>query len=152
MIKLIIFLFPTFFSGKPANLEQTASDYFFDNIFRENYNEYKIIEFETQTDTSQYWGVVNQCKAWDEATKSQILSAKPDAAVSVKANRTGIRIKKIRKNSARLKVYVYSNIHVGSNYFVLVAAYRKLRFAEYYFIKFDEDGNIIETCKAGEII
>jgi hypothetical protein len=58
----------------------------------------------------------------------------------------------IRKNSGRLKVYVYSNIKVGNNYFVSISTYKKFRFTEYYFIKFDNEGNIIETCKTAEII
>jgi len=70
----------------------------------------------------------------------------------VKANAAGIKVKKIRKNSARLKVYVYSRIKVDNCYFVSIATYRKLRFTGYYFIKFDGEGNIIETCETGEII
>jgi uncharacterized protein YuzE len=41
---------------------------------------------------------------------------------------------------------------VDDSYFVLIGAYRKLRFAEYFFIELDKDGNVIGTCKQGEII
>lgn len=152
MIKLTLVILTTFLSATPDGLEQKACDYFFSTIFRQEYQDYKVIEFQNQTDTSAYRGIVYQCKDWDQTTKGQIMSSKPARTVTIKANTQDIRVKTIRKNSARLKVYVYSNIKVGDNYFVSIATYRKLRFAEYYFIKFDSDGNIVGMCKVGEII
>jgi hypothetical protein len=152
MINLTFFLLAISLPDRPDNLEQKACDYFFNNIFNKEYNEYKVIEFQNQTDTSKYWGVVYQCKNWDQTTREQITSATPGETVDVKANTAHIKVKRIRKTSGRLKVYVYSHIKVNDNYFVSIATYRKLRFAEYYFIKFDKEGNIIDTCKAGEII
>jgi hypothetical protein len=152
MIKLTVFLLATLFAETTDSLEQKACDYFFDNIFGREYRDYKVVEFQNTTDTSRYWGVVHQCKNWDEATKGEIVSAMPSRAVEIEANTNATRVKRINKRSGLLKIYVYSNIRVGENYYVSVAAYRKLRFAEYYFIKFDNKGTIIDTCKAGEII
>jgi hypothetical protein len=151
MIKLTLIIL-TFLSDTPDSLEQKACDYFFDNIFRQEYQDYKVIEFQNQTDTSKYRGIVHQCKNWDQTTKEQIMSSAPGKTVGVKANTTAIRVKKIKQKSGRLKVYVYSSVKVGGNYFVSIATYRKLRFTEYYFIQFDNAGNIIGTCKTGEII
>jgi len=97
-------------------------------------------------------GIVYGCKNWDEKTKGQIVSTTPGKSIEVKASLTDIRIKKIKKNSNRLKIHVYSKVKVGDNYFVLIGIYRKLRFAEYYFIKLDKTGNVVDTCKEGEII
>lgn len=152
MIKLTLILFTTIFSQSTGDLEQKACDYFFDTIFKQEYQDYKVIEFKTRTDTSKYYAIVHKCKNWDTATNVQIMSAHPSESVDVKAKLKEIKVKNIRKNSARLKISVYSRVKVGDNYFVSIAAYRKLRFANYYFFKFDKDGNIIETCKAGEII
>jgi hypothetical protein len=152
MINLTFFLLTIFPPDTPDNLEQKACDYFFNNIYSHEYKDYKVIEFQNQTDTSKYWGIVHQCKNWSQTTKEQITSATPGAMVNIKPNTTHIKVKRIRKTSGRLKVYVYSYIKVNDNYFVSIATYRKLRFAEYYFIKFDKEGNIIDTCKAGEII
>ncbi len=80
------------------------------------------------------------------------MSSTPAKTVDIKANAADIRVKKIRKNSGRLKVYVYSNIKVGDSHFVSITIYRKLRFADHYFIEFDNDGNIINICNTGEII
>ena len=85
-------------------------------------------------------------------TKEKIISSTPGKVVDVKANVTGLKVRKIKENSRRLKVSVSSRIKVDNTYFVSIATYRKLRFTEYYFIRFDKDGNIIETCKTGEII
>jgi len=152
MIKLTLIFLTTILADTPDNLEQKACDYFFDNIFSQDYKDYKVIEFQNQTDTSKYWGIVHQCKSWDQTTKGQIISATPAKTIDIKANTVDIRIKGINKNSGRLKIYVYSHIKVGDNYYVSIATYRKLRFAEYYFIKFDKEGRIIDTCKTGEII
>jgi len=152
MIKLTIFSLTSLLSDTANNFEQKACDYFFENIFTQEYKDYKVIEFQTQTDTSKYWGVVHQCENWDQTTKGKIISSTPGKMVVVKANTPNIKLRKIRKSSGRLKVYVYSRVKVDNTYFVSIATYRKLRFAEYYFIRFDKEGNIIETCKTGEII
>jgi hypothetical protein len=151
MIKLTIFLLTSLPSGTTDNFEQKACDYFFENVFNQEYKDYKVIEFQTQTDTSKYWGIVHQCENWDQTTRDKIISSTPGEMVFVKAN-TNIKLRKIRKNSGRLKVYVYSRVKVENTYFVSIATYRKLRFAEYYFIRFDKEGNVIEACKTGEII
>ena len=153
MIKLALILLTTLLSDAPDSLEQKACDYFFDNIFRQEYQHYKVIEFQNQTDASDWnIGIVHQCKNWNQAIKGQIISSTPANTVDIKANTADVRVKKIEKNSRRLKVYVHSNIKVGDSYFVSITIYRKLRFADHYFIEFDNDGNIIHICETGEII
>ena len=147
-----ILLLTTILLDTPDKLEQKACDHFFNHIYGQEYNDYKVIEFQNHTDTSKYWGIVYQCDNWDETTKKQIVTSVPGKALVVNANVPEIKTKRIRKNSGRLKIYVHSNIQVGDNYFVAIATYRKLRFAEYFFVKFDKEGNIVETCKAAEII
>ena len=152
MIKLTLIFFLTTFTGQGTSLEQKACDYFFANIFKEEYPDYKVIEFDNQTDTTRYWGIVHKCKNWDNKTKRQIVSAIPDKSTQVIATTTDVRVKKRTKNSGRLKIGVWSKIKVGDNYFVLIGTYRKLRFAEYFLIELDNEGKILVTCKQGEII
>lgn len=152
MIKLTLILFATIFTDSTDNLEQKATDYFFDNIFKSDYQDYKVVEFKNQTDTSKYYGIIHKCEIWDKDLKYLIMSIEPGQTPDVKANVKDIKIKNLKMNSGRLKVYVYSKVKVSDNYFVSIATYKKLHFANYYFIKFDRDGNIIETCKTGEII
>jgi hypothetical protein len=152
MIKLTLILFATIFSDSTDNLEQKASDYFFDNFFQQDYAAYKVIEFKNLTDTSKYYGIIHKCENWDKETKYQIMSTKPSESVDIKAKTKDIKVKEIKKNSGRLKIYVYSSVKVGDNYFVSIATYKKLHFANYYFIKFNKDGNVIDTCRTGEII
>lgn len=152
MIKLTILSLLTTFTDPGISLEQKACDYFFANIFRDEYPDYKVIEFNNQTDTTKYWGILHKCKNWDDKTKAQIVSTTPDKSTQVIATTTEVRVKKRTKNSGRLKIGVWSKIKVGDNYFVLIGTYRKLRFAEYFFIELDKKGKIIGTCKQGEII
>jgi hypothetical protein len=153
MIKLIILSLLTTFTDTPeTSLEQKACDYFFSDIFKNEYQDYKVIEFDNQTDTTKYWGIVHKCKNWDDKTKGQIVSAKPDKSTKVVATTTDVKVKQKTKNSGRLKIGVWSKIKVGDNYFVLIGTYRKLRFAEYFLIELDKDGKVIGTCKQGEII
>jgi hypothetical protein len=137
---------------KRASLEQKACDHFFSNIFEKQYTDYKVVEFNNQTDTVRYSGIVYGCENWTEKTKRLIVSTTPGKSTQVIANLTGLRIKKIKENSGRLKIRVFSKIKVGDNYFVLIGAYRKFRFAEYFFMEFDKGENIIATCKEAEII
>jgi hypothetical protein len=148
--KMILLL--TIFMYPETSVEQKACDYFFANIFRNEYSDYKIIEFDNQTDTTRYWGIVHKCKNWDDKTIGQIVSTTPDKSTVVMAITTDVKIKKRTNNSGLLKIRVWSKIRVGDNYFVLIGAYRKLRFAEYFFIELDREGKVIGTCKQGEII
>lgn len=134
MIKLTILTLLTTFIDPRASLEQKACDHFFANIFRTEYPHYKVIEFDNQTDTTRYWGIVDKCQNWNDNTKRQILSRTPDKSTHVIATPANVRVKKRTKNSGRLKIGVWSKIEIGNNYFVLVGAYRKLRFAEYFFL------------------
>ncbi|MBX2967084.1 MAG: hypothetical protein KF845_13140 [Cyclobacteriaceae bacterium] len=152
MIKLAIALLTTTFADTTTSLEQKACDHFFSDIFRKEYAGYKVVEFDNQTDTAKYWGIVYGCKNWDEKTKEQIVSATPDKSTVVTVSLNDLKIKKMRTNSNRLKIHVSSKIRVGNNYFVLIGTYRKLRFAEYFYVELDHAGNIIGTCKKGEII
>lgn len=152
MIKLTIIFFLTTFTDPETSLEQKACDYFFASIFKDEYPDYKVIEFDNHTDTTSYWGIVHKCKNWDDKTKGQIVSATPDKSTQVTATTADVRVKRRTKNSGRLKIGVWSKIKVGDHYFVLIGAYRKLRFAECFFIELDKDGEIIGTCKQGEII
>ena len=151
MIKLTMLFFLTALMDSGTSLEQKACDYFFSDIYKNEYPDYKVIEFDNQTDTTKYWGVVHKCKNWDNKTKGQIGSTTPDKSTLVTAT-TDVRIRQTTKNSGRLKIAVWSKIKVGDSYFVLIGAYRKLRFAEYFFIELNKEGKVIGTCKQGEII
>jgi hypothetical protein len=152
MINLtIIFLLATF-AQPETSLEQNACDYFFSDVFKKEYPDYKVIEFSNQTDTTRYPGIVHKCKNWDADKKRQIIFATPGKSIQVIAATKDVKIRKRTVNSGKLKIRVWSRIKVGENYFVLIGTYRKLRFAEYFFMEFDKDGKIIGICKQGEII
>ncbi len=152
MINLTIVLFLTSFTNPDTSLEQKACDYFFASIFKNEYPDYKVIEFDNRTDTTRYCGIVNKCENWNAKTTEQIASATPDKSTQVTASRAEIKVKKRITNSGRLKIRVWSKIKVDDNYFVLIGVYRKLRFAEYFFIELDRHGKVIGSCKQGEII
>jgi hypothetical protein len=152
MINLTTLFFLMIFTDQGTSVEQKACDYFFANIFKTEYPDYKVIEFDNKTDTTRYWGIVQKCKNWDDKTKGQIVSAIPGKSTAVIASTTDVRVKKRTKNSGRLKIGVWSKIKVGDNYFVLIQTYRQLRFAEYFLIELNKEGKVVGTCKQGEII
>ena len=152
MTKLTIIFFLTIFTDFETSLEQNACDYFFVNVFKNNHPDYNAIEFDDQTDTTKYLGIVYKCENWNEKTKEQIVSTIPDKSTRVSANTQDVRVKKSAKNSGKLNIRVWSKIKVGDNYFVLIGAYRKLRFAEYFLFELNGEGKVIEVCKQGEII
>lgn len=151
MIKLTLILCTTIFCNSTDSLEQKAVDYFFNTIFRVDYQGYKVIEFRNQTDTARYYGI-HKCENWDAYTKNLIVSTSPGESTDVKVNAKGINVKNVRQNSARLKVYVYSKVKIGASYFVSIVVYKKLHFVNYYLIQFNENGDIIDMCQTGEII
>jgi hypothetical protein len=152
MIILTMLSLLTTFTDPEKSLEQKACDYFFANIFKDEYPDYKAIEFDNQTDTTKYLESVHKCNNWDDKTKAQIVSTTPDKSTHVSATATDLKVKRTKKNSGGLKIAVWSRVRVGNNYFVIIRAYRKLRFVEYFFIELDKEGKIIGTCKQGEII
>ncbi len=95
------------------SLEQKACDYFFGNIFKIEYPDYKVIEFDNHTDTTRYWGIVRRCENWDDTIKEQITSARPDKPTTVNATLRGVRIKARRKYSGRMKIGVWSKVRVA---------------------------------------
>lgn len=151
MIKLTLVLFTTIFFNSTDSLEQRATDYFFNVIFRGDYQGYKVIEFSNQTDTARYYGI-HKCENWDAYTKNLIVSTSPDKSTNVKVDLKDIRIKDVRQNSGRLKVYIHSKVKIGASYFVSIVVYKKIHFVNRYLIQFNESGDIIDMCKTGEII
>ena len=153
LLSVLAFGFVTTAFTRPGpSLEQIATDYFFSDIFREEYPDYKAIEFDNQTDTSRYWSTTYKCVNWDDEIKRQILSSTPDRSTQVTATVTDLRVKKVTRNSGKLRISVWSKVKVGNSYFVLIGAYRKLRFSEYFLFELDSEGRIIQMCKQGEII
>lgn len=67
-------------------------------------------------------------------------------------NFKGVKVKNVRPNSVRLKVYVYSKVKIGASYFVAIVVYKKLYFVNYYVFQFNENGDIVDMCKTGEVI
>ncbi len=85
MINLTVVLFLTSFTNPDTSLEQKACDYFFASIFKNEYPDYKVIEFDNRTDTTRYCGIVQKCENWNAKTKEQISSATPDKSTQVTA-------------------------------------------------------------------
>jgi hypothetical protein len=110
------------------------------------------VELATKTDTNAYFGIIYTCTQWDEQTKKETLSQRNESPKELKIPESGIAIKKIRGRSNRLKLSVSPRKRVGDTYFVLVKAYRKLRFVDYFIYQFDSNGRLMDICERNEII
>jgi hypothetical protein len=133
--------------------EQIAVDYFFENTFQEKFSEYKKLEFNTQTISDRYSGIINHCEDFNPNLINDIKNTAPESTIMVNSSRCPIRTKKPKSNSSRLQIDVYSRIELKDEICVLLTAYRKLRFVEYYFVIMNNiDLEVIGVCNVGEII
>ncbi|MGK7391141.1 MAG: hypothetical protein ACNS60_12350 [Candidatus Cyclobacteriaceae bacterium M2_1C_046] len=147
----IIIILSSIFTTTP-NYEQLALDHFTQNILPEEHPDLHKIQYSQRTVNEYYWGIIFHCENWDEATIKKIVSVKPQGDKSVILKTDRYKVGRIRSNSNKLRINVYSSVEVEDSYFVLIQTHRKLRFTQYYLYQFDKSGKLIELCNVGEII
>ena len=76
MLTIIYFLLGTILTDSTPSYEQLAADYFFGTIWKQEYKDYKSIEFGNKTDSSIYAGNIHGCEKWNEADKIEIEKGK----------------------------------------------------------------------------
>lgn len=145
-------LLALFIPGAEPNFEQLAANYYFDNILTSKYPELKAAEIATKTDTANYSGILMTCKQWDEETRKAIFSQPIEQPKILQFPKSDIQVRKIRKRSNKIKVFVLPRKQIGDSYFVEVMAYRRHRSIDYYFLEFDKQGRLIQLCEKNEII
>jgi len=145
-------LLAIFTSGAEPNFEQLAANYFFENIITKKYPDLKAAEFATKTDTANYSGILMTCKQWDEETRRAIFSQPIEQPKILQFPKSDIQVKRIRKRSNKIKVFVLPRKQIGESYFVEVMAYRRHRSIDYYFLEFNKQGQLIQLCEKNEII
>jgi hypothetical protein len=64
---------------------------------------------------------------------------------------TKVTVRKVSKSS-RLKLRIGRVIQIEDNYVVPFIVYRQLDFVDHYFLKFDQDGHVIDKCRVNEIM
>jgi hypothetical protein len=151
MLTILLFLFGTIPTDSTPKYEQLTTDYFFNTIWEQKYQDYKSIEFVSQTDTSLYVGHVYGCKQWTEPDKKHIQKGSKNKPVNISAESAYISIKR-RSNSKRLKLTIGTRIQLGDTYVVPITVYKPFEFVDHYFIKFDQQGQVIDKCEVNEII
>lgn len=153
-MKLLVvhLLLNLFTSGAEPNFEQLAANYYFRNIITEKYPELKAAEFAAKTDTENYSGILMTCNHWDEETRKAVFSQPTEEPKVLQFPESDIQLKKIRKGSNRIKVFVLPRKQIGDSYFVEVMAYRRNRSIDYYFLEFDKQGRLVQLCEKNEII
>ena len=150
---LVLSIFSFFPHEEGRTPEQIAVDYFFENIFQEKFSECRTLEFNTQTITDSYSAIVNHCENFNQNLISDIKNATPMTSILINSSKCPIKVKKPKRNSYRLQIDVYSSIEVKDEICVLITAYRRLRFGEYFFVIIDkQDLEVKGICNVGEII
>jgi len=133
--------------------EQIALDYFFENIFKNDFPEYKVIEFNDHAHSDCYYGIVNHCEDFGESLKEKIIHEDCGPSVIINADKSPVRVTRIKEHSSKLKVDVFSKIELQQNYYIHISVYRKLRFVEHYIFTINkENREVVNVCRAGEII
>ncbi len=152
MILSLFFLLSGFIPQNDRNLEQIAMDYFFENILKRDFPDYKVVEMNDSTYSDPYWGIVHKCSGWSDSLIKDILAAKPSPGKIVNHDKSPVNVKRLRRNSSRLQIKVFSSISIRDQKCVMIIVYRKLRFAEYYYFIFDGSDRLVDYCRVGEII
>jgi|GEM_PF-5654872 len=135
--------------------EQIAIDYFFERIFPQDFKEYNVVESNQRTkiDESYGYGFVYQCDNYGIQLIDKILNSKATSSTFINSNKCPVKTRKIRKNSSRLKIEVYSRVQIENQFFVYINVYKKLHFVEHYILTVDQTrGRLIDSCHFSEII
>ena len=151
MLTIIYILLGTILIDSNPSYEQLTADYFFATIWKEKYKDYKSIEFENRTDSTIYVGHIYGCREWSEGDKKEIQNGKTTEQIELNSKPTNISIKR-KSDSKRLKLTIGTRIQLGDTYVIQITVYKPLEFVDHYFIKFDNDGKIIDKCEFNEII
>lgn len=149
---LVTLLHILMFSGTTPDFEQIATEHLFGNTIQVKYPELKAVELADKTDVSVSIWIVSSCEQWDNETRMKIRNKQPEEPSSLSIPESPLKIKKIRKWSNLLKVEVSPRRKVGSNYYVVIRAYKRLQFVDHFLYEFDSQGKLLNTCTAGEII
>ena len=134
------------------SIEQTATDYFFDEIFSKDFYDEKSIKFESTTKPYYLWAITNTIENWDEDLLEIISSKTPRQPVEVNPNRFQKRIRRGVKPSKTPLISVYSAVQVQNRFYVPITVYVKNGFVQHYFLVFNEKSTFIDYFIAGEII
>ena len=150
MLAFIWFLLGILMDPTPR-YEQLATDHFFDTIWKQKYQDFNVVEFDNKTDTSIHVGHIYGCEKWSTGEKKAFEKGKTKEQIQLEPKGNNIRIKKI-SNSNRLKLFIGKYIQSSDEYVVQIEVYKPYSFVNHYFIKFDKDGRIIDSCEFDEII
>ena len=158
MMTIILFLLGTISTDSSKNYEQLTTDYFFETIWKQNYKDFRVIEFDNKADTSVYIGFIYSCEQWTNAEVKPIKELKElkrqKGISEIKLSKppsVKVRTKKI-SDSRHLKLKVGTMIQLGDTYLVPFIIYELREFVDNYFLKFDKDGRVIDKCEIREIM
>lgn len=133
------------------SIEQSAVEYFLTNVLNNRSSKVKILEFNSKTISRPYSSLF--CDSHNHDFVKRFDKSQPTVSVLINAEKSDLKIKKIRANSKKLKMEVYSHIEIEEKAYVVITLYKKLRYVEYYFIRLNKETFEVEdVCQTVEII
>jgi len=129
--------------------EQIAFNYFFDNIFFKNYKlETNVIQFSGKTEINySEFGIYKPCFKYPAFESAPNRSRENSKSIPIDIGSIDkVRIKK-SKHKYRLNVLIANKI--GDTYYVQIEFTKNKHFTDAYFIKLDDNGQVLDWCKTG---
>lgn len=157
MIRIIVVILLAVVGSAHAQTkyEQIVLEHFFDNVFKEKYQNVTTIEFNGCTvDELSNFSLFKNCFDLDK----EII-----AALDKKAFGNTFSIKKVdlsrvesitfkkKKVKSKMKMYLYQANQINDSYYVILGIVKPKHFSDNYYYELDEFGKVIRWCESGMI-
>lgn len=133
------------------NIEQKAFDYFFSNIFPNEYSGIDKISFDGNIKRKiTSFGHYKPCfdvELFSDYNTSDTLNKLTNTNVNIDK----IREIKFRRSKSRYSLYVMKANKRDNFYFVQIELTKRNEFTDAYYIKIDSSNTVIEWCKTGDV-
>ena len=152
----LLFLCSNFLYGqRNLNYEQLAAEYFFTEIFHQEFGTIKTLGYSGRTDSLRHSysiGIMFKCDQWSQEEKEQFMGDFPVEVKKVDLGQYGYRIKNAKAKRHKLVINILPSFNVNSKVYTLISVYKRLHFVEYFLFESNLNGDIITYCKRGQVI
>lgn len=157
MLRLTLILLIVSFTtqAQQISFEQNAFDYFFNNIFMENYPKVKSIQFSGSTErTLTEFDILKNCFQEDDQIRKGLYNnahGKSFPAKSLNVKTISNVVFKNRKVSSKIELHILQATEFDGKVYVEIELIKLRHYTDAYFVELDQLGNVLRWCKTGLI-
>ncbi len=143
------------FGQLSPNYEQIVVDYFFEEIFKDEFGNVKTLGFSGETDSVRplySLGIMLKCEQWSREEKEKFIDDFPVEVKKIDLVEHGYRIRNNKPRMNKLVIHILPAFQIESKAYTLVTLYKKLEFIEYFLFEADLSGEITTFCRQGQVI